>query len=925
MIKKNGVEVEFDESRIIRSIVACGCPQDIAKRIVGDIPDTNTQDVRDFVVAGLIEHGLIMEANMYKTYSAGFTDAALRVLKERYLLRNADGYLSETPTELFGRVAVCLALPSLRGDEPPETINDININTFHKIQYNIYKSRESVENTNSNSKKFANTTQKYFDIMMNRRFLPNSPCLMNAGSSLGQLSACFVLDMPDTLAGIMDTAKNTAMIFQSGGGVGINYSDLRPVGSIVKSTSGVASGPISFMTLIDGISDVVKQGGRRRGANMGILDISHPDILDFIRVKQEKKMLLNFNISVGTNDEFWEAVQNKTEYNGMSADSLLDEIAISAHRSAEPGVIFFDEINRHNIIKEARGKPIRSTNPCWGGETKVLTREGPKSFYDLALGPSKVEVLTREEDGTLSYRIMQNPGITQRDAKLKCLIVESKENGECMAFRCTPNHKVYVVSSTGITKKEVRNLTPGTSLASLYFEDGKYEQTVGMTIPKDEVPVQELKGTGHPKKSILPVNMFESRKKKTKTKSGEGHGFLSADNTVIDTSEKPKNGFFSRFKRKNHRVLAILSIGNDDVYNGMVDETHNYFVECGEGHYILSGNCGEQALYPNESCNLGSINLSEYVEDEKIQWDDLERDVRLCTRMLDGVVDMTRYPTDDVAYASIETRRIGLGVMGVADMLMKLKIPYNTETAYKLFSRLAEFISYYSIHESVNLAKESKPFPLYEQSGYTHGQLPFRGDYENAYLDWDELKQHISRYGVRNVLTTTIAPTGTISMIAGCSSGIEPLFALAYEKEVSVGTFHYGCPVLESRYPELIEEISKNHGIIPENTIPDPEIYRTSREIHWADHILAQSFWQKWIGNSISKTINMPQSTTIQDIKSSYILAQKLGCRGITVYRDNSRDKQVLKTDKKNIVNIPDPEPSDIARRYLSNWNLSQQ
>ena len=232
-------------------------------------------------------------------------------------------------------------------------------------------------------------------MMASRRFLPNSPTLMNAGAPLGQLSACFVLDMPDTLDGIMDTVKDTALIFQSGGGVGINYSNLRPSGAPAGSTAGAAPRPIPFMNLVDCIGDTVRRGGRRRAANMGVLDAWHPDILDFVRAKRDVHTLNNFSVSVGLDAGFWEAVRDGGRYRGLDAAALLDEMAASTHRSAGPGVIFFDNVNRHNVLEMARGGPLRSANPCWSGETRVLTRDGPVPFRDLAVGPSKVRVMTR--------------------------------------------------------------------------------------------------------------------------------------------------------------------------------------------------------------------------------------------------------------------------------------------------------------------------------------------------------------------------------------------------------------------------------------------------------------------------------------------------------------------------------------------------
>ena len=904
-MKRSGERVAFDAGKAIRSMVAAGCSEDVAAEIADGLSgDVTTEELQECITGALLSHGEGSAATRYRSYNAGLSESAIRVLRKRYLLHGPDGCLSESPAELFGRVAVCMAMPELGGEEPPGKIHGFEVTSYHILPYVTMRTRGGFRRHMNGQSRFSDAVQKYNDMMVSRKFLPNSPTLMNAGAALGQLSACFVLGINDTLSGIMDTVKDAAIIFQSGGGVGINYSNLRPAGSMVGSTAGAASGPLSFMTLVDSVGDVVKQGGRRRAANMGVLDASHNDVFDFVRAKMDGGMLNNFNISVGTDAEFWAAIRSGSDYHGKSAASLLDEIAASAHRSAEPGLIFFDNVNKHNMLEHARNGPLRTTNPCWGGETRVLTKDGPVSFRDLAMGKSQVHVMTREEDGTLSYRVMENPGITREGVETVCLVLESKKTGECTALRCTPEHNVYVITASGAEKRAVKDLAPGMALASLYLEGPNWEQTVGVSAAVNEVQIRAMQGTGHPTASRLPLSLAVRKSGKTKKKKATAEGLITAEGDVPGDVATEKTGMFSKMfgRGKNHTVLSVIRTGETDVYNGVVETTHNYFVECGEGHYILSGNCGEQALYPNESCNLGSINLAEYVDDD-IDWDRLAEDTHTCTRMLDGVVDMTRHPTPDIERASNETRRIGLGVMGVADMLMYLGIPYNTAQAYRLFGRLAEFISYHSMLESMRLAAERGPFPLYNVSAYVDGKLPFAGNAESYHdwehgstMPWDDLIRDIQRHGIRNVLTTTVAPTGTISMIAGCSSGIEPLFSLVYKKTVRLGSFDYGCPALEAAHPEILEAVAAAGGIIPDGLVSDADTFVTARQIHWADHILAQAAWQRWMGNSISKTINMAAECTIRDVRDAYVLAHDLGCRGLTIYRDGSRDTQVLES-----------------------------
>jgi ribonucleoside-diphosphate reductase alpha chain len=522
---------------------------------------------------------------------------------------------------------------------------------------------------------------------------------MNAGARLGQLSACFVLEMPDDMYKIMKSSTDAAMIFKSGGGVGINYSDLRPEGDIVASTSGVASGPSSFMRIIDTITDVVKQGGKRRGANMGILEAWHPDVEKFITAKTKPGVFENFNVSVGISSDFWRSVvdrenhkytlrnpRTKEPIKHIDSQQLLDLIAFSAWKSAEPGVIFFDNINKYNPCMEAKGGPLRATNPC-----------------------------------------------------------------------------------------------------------------------------------------------------------------------------------------------------------------------------------GEQSLYPYESCNLGSINLANFVKRKadgmyEFDWQRYEQAVRLSTRMLDNVIDANKYPVEEIDINTKLTRRIGLGIMGIADLLFLLRIPYISKEGYEFMNKLAEAISYYSMEESVALAKARGAFPLFSQTDYVKGKIPVAGYYEipREYhaFDWGSLIMKIQKHGIRNSWTTTIAPTGTLSMIADTSNGIEPIFAVVFEKRVTVGRFFYTNRIFENILmenglydDEILTTIASNYGSVRDiEEIPPwiQKIFVTAIDIHWADHLMAQAVWQKWISNAIAKTINMPGDVTADDVKSAYLLAHELGLKGVTVYRDGSRHEQVL-------------------------------
>ena len=722
----------------------------------------SVEDIQDMVESTLIEQGHSEIAKAYILYrherrkvrdekmkvlnlkdldqvGKNFDINCLRVLASRYLMRNKKNEITESPNQMFERVAILITIGDLLYDNEiftkegnqNQNIEEANsylekldsfdykfkigqyyLNKWHfRALINLYITLANKGQikigfkellTMIAAKKFDNYADKiseYLELMISQDFLPNSPTMMNAGGRLGQLSACFVLDMPDDMAQIMKSTSDAALIFKSGGGVGINYSDLRQEGDIVASTSGVASGPVSFMNIINTVTEVVKQGGKRRGANMGIIEAWHPDVEKFITNKTQPGVLENFNVSVGIWEDFWEALVNSEDGKYMlrssrdrspireiNAHQLIDLIALSAWKSAEPGLIFFDQINKYNVFAKARGAPIRATNPC-----------------------------------------------------------------------------------------------------------------------------------------------------------------------------------------------------------------------------------GEQSLYPYESCNLGSINLSNLVKrkadgEYEFDWQRYEEIVRKTTRFLDNVIDVNLYPVKEIDIASKESRRIGLGVMGVADLLYKLRIPYNSKEGYELQTKLAEALSYYSMEESVALAKSRGQFPLCPKTEYPEGKLPLAGYYnrttdQHSY-DWDALIEKIKKHGIRNVLTTTVAPTGTLSMIADCSNGMEPTFALVFEKRVTVGRFFYTNKIFEQvlkdnglHSDEILEKIADNYGSlrgIPE--IPEwmQKVFVTAMDIHWADHLVAQGVWQEWIANAIAKTINMPYDVSAEDVKAAYLLAHELGLKGITVYRDGSRHKQVL-------------------------------
>ena len=582
------------------------------------------------------------------------------VLSKRYYQKDSEGNPKEDARGLFWRVASAIAEEEAKYDKSPYSAQDL--------------------------------AEQFYEVMSQGVFLPNSPTLMNAGNNLGQLSACFVLPVGDSIEEIFDAVKYAAMIHKSGGGTGFSFSRLRPKDARVGSTGGVASGPISFLRIFNTATEQIKQGGTRRGANMGILRVDHPDIIEFIRAKEKEGEFNNFNLSVGLTEDFMQAVEANREYDlidpytrvicsRVNAKEVFDMLVNKAWASGDPGIIFLDRINRDNPTP-AQGE-IESTNPC-----------------------------------------------------------------------------------------------------------------------------------------------------------------------------------------------------------------------------------GEQPLLPYEACNLGSINLSRFVRQnatlenpaEAINWDDLRRIIQLAVRFLDNVIDASRFPLAQIAERVRQNRKIGLGVMGWADMLFQLRLPYNSEGALDLAERVMRFVREEGWAASTTLAAERGAFPAFGDSIFAA-----RNDAP-----------------MRNATVTTIAPTGTLSILGGCSSGVEPLFALHFARNVMDGERlvelnpHFEEVLIQADYhtPELMSAIAAGGSLQEMDFLPGDirRVFVTAMDISPEYHLRMQAIFQKYTDNAVSKTVNLANSATVEDIDRIYRLAYQLGCKGVTVYRDGSKSAQVLTTGVEDSHKQVDPQQATVVR-----------
>ena len=1002
------------------------------------------------------------------------SENALRVLQKRYLKKDDKGRVIETPKELFARVAWNLALAERNYGATETQVEEI--------------------------------ARRFFHIISSLEFLPNSPTLMNAGLELQQLSACFVLPVDDSLAGIFQTLKESALIHQSGGGTGFSFSRLRPKNDFVKSTMGVASGPVSFMKVFDAATQQVKQGSKRRGANMGILRVDHPDILEFITCKDKTNEITNFNISVAITDKFMEALKSGTKYDlvnprdhqiagQLDAREVLDKIAFQAWKNGEPGLFFIDENNRRQPTPNVAD--MEATNPCVTGDTLVSTERGLISIGELAHrypngGISLItdrrvpaEVVTESNGMLLASRDEADRGTrlgpmvaAWRTGVRQVWRIATKSGFELMA---TADHKVLTTEGW----VQVEDLVPGFHKVLVQSGEGKFPDNrelpfrpaniyvgengkttvlnlpnewtrelglalgwlvgdgwlrsgdkncrVGFTFARSDAPmfatlkpilnrwygrnirgVKRSNGVYHLSyHSRFFVEFFEKLGVKAVDSSdkevpaslftgpreaaiGFLQGLFTADGTVRDSPKsnsswialtsksrrllqgvqllllnlgiksqilersRPARTTTFRYTAKDgstrsygsdgilfelaifgesrhrfsqtigfldHKQAKLASVrfrgfrpshwedllaskenvGEREVYD--LTEAMSHSMSC---NGIIVRQCGEQPLLPYESCNLGSIDLARHMKRNAagrwdVDWKKLEGTIRSTVRMLDDVIDMNAYPVKQIEEMTYATRKIGLGVMGFARMLFMLEVPYDSKEGVEWGGKIMQFIQETGYNASAKLAEERGVYPAWEGSRHQEKGLRLRNSY-----------------------VTTVAPTGTLSMIADTSGGCEPEFSLIWYKRVMEGEelpyfLDYFEEVAKREgfwQEDLVKKILDNHGS-PRGLKDVPEkwqrVFATAHDVSPEWHVRMQAAFQDHCDAAVSKTINMPREATVEDVKKAYLLAYDLHCKGITVYRDGSREDQVLnigvaEAEKPKKVHVEVPSETAVLR-----------
>ncbi len=988
------------------------------------------------------------------------TENARQVLMRRYVRRGADGQPVESVEEMFWRVAwhVAKVEETWQGDVMARAV-------------------------------------EFYRLLTSKKFFPNSPTFTGAGTPLGQLAACFVIPITDDMgrdsAGIFQTLRDAALIQQTGGGNGFSFSRLRPKGALVKSSAGQATGPVGFLRVYDHAFGEIAQGGTRRGANMAVLRVDHPDIEEFITCKTDENQITNFNISVGITDAFMQAVKDDADwelrfpdvhdpkyrefgkgtleqaetagvplrvYKKVRARELFQKIVAQAHHNGEPGVLFLDAANRSNPVPHLY--PLEATNPCVTGETLVATPAGWRRADEIqegdeictVLGVGRVATIEVNEnmpvydlhlsDGA-TIRVTASHQFHARDARTKFFtprrLDELKPGDGVRVYRTTiPNNPVPAKLDTltdreygflvgvlvgdgcytphGLSKNVVRisshadedkwNALLKEALSKIgvekmytYVNEGSRSM---MMDPKpgrvvaDWVKSLPLEPARGPEKRLPDAYINSNREFLV----GLLDGLFSTDGSVDLKSNHPLlryhtsslelakqlrrillmfgiHGRISKTIRARHTIDGRLIRNDRPKYDVVIsgESFGRFFEQIRLSHpskqmrleeaalranftggnwaakvvkiepaglatvydlhepksdtwitegYVSRG-CGEQWLGPYENCCLGSVNLNEHCgPNGSVDWETLRQSVVTATRFLDDVVEANAYvpAVPQLKEAAHRARRIGLGIMGLADLMYHVGVRYGSPEGQEFGAQVMEFIRYHAMLASIELAQERGPFPAIQGSIYDMDDLqwrpprpltPYQHNWDRPEVRWEAVIEGLQKHGIRNAAQTTVAPTGTIATVAGCEGyGCEPVFALAYIRHVNDKgkdlQLTYASPRFEAalkkaglgeeKRQEIFEQVMREGTCqnIPEVPADIRNTFVVSADISAEEHVRMQAALQAFVDNSMSKTVNFPETASVDDVAQAYLLAWELGCKGITVYVTGSREKVVLET-----------------------------
>lgn len=954
------------------------------------------------------------------------SENALKVIEKRYVIKDGNRKPLETPEDMFHRVARHIA-----GADK------------------IYGATKD---------EIAQTEREFYNIMARLEFLPNSPTFTGAGTKLGQLAACFVLPIEDDMGEILKTQMHMGLIHKSGGGTGFSFSRLRPKNDVVGSTGGISCGPIGLLQMYNDTTEQIKQGGTRRGANMGILRVDHPDILDFIDYKEKDGTLTNFNISVALTKKFMDALEKDGEYNlvnprngevasTLKAKEVFDKIVAGAWRNGEPGVIFLDKINEKNPTPQVG--EIEATNPCVTADTLIPTNNGLEKMGDIyqrfrlggtltsistddrVIGADQIslrpitkiftngkktiaKIITKsgyELESTLDHKILTPKGwVAIKDLKVGSTVYIQNKKGQFSQNYLLPETKEGKLNLPRKWSKELGQIL-GLLVGDGWLRIGDKNCRVGFTFSDKDAsvlkyaqnilnqwygqPIQTVKRKNHVwhlsyhsqefasffnNLGVIPVSA-ESKEVPEKIFNapkeiviGFLQGLFTADGTV--GINETNNTHYIRLTSKSLKLLKqtqiiLINLGiKTTIYNRSrkarqifpyqtikgVEKTYTsdgicfelqisrenikafvsqigflgikhidkikklqnyeFYKETFEDQisfkriigqkevfdltepvtysFITNGfislDCGEQPLLPYESCNLGAINLKKFVKKTsdkfEVDWEKLDKTMPIIMHFMDNVIDVNKYPIDEIREMTFKNRKVGITVMGFADMLYDIGVAYDSLEGIEMAEKIMGFIEKRSHEESEKLAK-------------TRGEFPnFKGSI------WDKP----GRPKMHNAATTSCNPTGTLSIIGTASSGIEPFFALAYTKTVMDNDAlpevneHFLRTAKEKGFysDDLMKEILEKGTIQEIDGIPNEvkTVFKVASDIEPEWHVRMQAAFQKHTDGAISKTINFPNSATLEQVRDAYLLAYKLGCKGLTVYRDGSRAYQVLTKGK---------------------------